>query len=229
MRRSRSRRRAAGPAGQAALRDPRCRTDPWDPIKYLVSTTLTSNLVWGRDPRPLDRDDLDLLEAFVALSFDSFTLRGGRQEIQYASSRLVSIREGPNVRLAFDGLRIIQRVGERQMDGLAVVPVEVRRGVFDDRAERGQSFGGVYATGPRPRTRATRSSPFQRVPALEFKRMRRADTPIRSSGRAATRRAAGSRSVWRLQPSDFAIVAAVYSKATAASSGRGGIEASHSK
>ena len=37
-------------------------------------------------------------------------MRGGRQEVQYASSRLVSIREGPNVRLAFDGVRLMQRL-----------------------------------------------------------------------------------------------------------------------
>jgi len=116
--------------------------------KFQAFFQLTSNLVWGRDPRPLDRDDLDLLQAFGSLTFGSFTVRGGRQEIQYASSRLVSIREGPNVRLAFDGLRVIQRIREWQLAGFALVPGEVRRGVFDDRAEPGQGFWGVYATGP---------------------------------------------------------------------------------
>jgi hypothetical protein len=186
------------------LRDPRCRTDVWDPLKYLeldrqrpVFLTLgvdvreryeyfrnldwsgdrsgrvgyliqrvmpyadlhvgghfrgffqlTSNLVWGRDPRPLDRDDLDLLQAFAQLTFGSFSIRGGRQEIQYASSRLVSIREGPNVRLAFDGVRVMQHVGEWQIDGFGLVPVRVSPGVFDDGPEPGQRFWGVYATGP---------------------------------------------------------------------------------
>ena len=109
---------------------------------------LTSNLVWGRDPRPLDRDDLDLLQAFAQLTFGSFSIRGGRQEIQYASSRLVSIREGPNVRLAFDGVRVMQHVGEWQIDGFGLVPVRVSPGVFDDGPEPGQRFWGVYATGP---------------------------------------------------------------------------------
>lgn len=185
------------------LRDPRCRTDPWDRLKYLPLTRrgsahltlgldvrerfehfsgfdwgggfrepddfliqrvmpfadvragelqaffqLTSNLVWGSDPRPLDRDDLDVLQAFVSMSFGPFTLRAGRQEVQYASSRLVSIREGPNVRLAFDGLRAILRAGEWEIDGLALLPVQVREGFFDDRSEWGQKFWGVYATGP---------------------------------------------------------------------------------
>jgi len=109
---------------------------------------LTSNLVWGRDPRPLDRDDLDLLQAFAEFSIGSFAIRGGRQEIQYADARLVSIREGPNVRLAFDGVRIMQRVRDWQIDGFALVPVQVQPDVFDDGAERGQWFWGVYATGP---------------------------------------------------------------------------------
>jgi len=109
---------------------------------------LTSNLVWGRDPRPLDRDDLDVLQAFASVSVGSFTARGGRQEIQYASSRLVSIREGPNVRLAFDGVRLIQHVRRWQLDAFALVPVQVRPGVFDDRAEPGQWFWGLYTTGP---------------------------------------------------------------------------------
>jgi hypothetical protein len=186
------------------LRDPRCRTELWDPLKYLpvapglpaylslgidvrerfehfsafdwggapsgpehalmqrvmphadlrlgpsvqVFVQLTSNLVWGRDPRPLDRDELDVLQAFASVSIGSLTLRGGRQEVQYASSRLVSIREGPNVRLAFDGVRLIQRVRRWQVDGFALVPVEVRPGFFDDRREQGQGFWGVYATGP---------------------------------------------------------------------------------
>jgi len=186
------------------LRNPRCRTDIWDPLKYLVLDRrlsihltlgidireryeyfhnlnwgrdpsgpagyliqrvmpfadvhfgrhvrtffqLTSNLVWGRDPRPLDRDDLDLLQAFSELTFGSFSIRGGRQEVQYASSRLVSIREGPNVRLAFDGVRIMQRIREWEIDGFALVPVRVSPGVFDDGAEPGQWFWGVYATGP---------------------------------------------------------------------------------
>jgi hypothetical protein len=186
------------------LQDPRCRTELWDPLKYLALSRsppryvtlgidvrerfeyfdtvdwgrdpngsagyliqrvmphaavhfggqfqtflqLTSNLVWGRDPRPLDRDDLDLLQAFGSLSIGSFTARGGRQEIQYASSRLVSIREGPNVRLAFDGLRVIQRIREWQLDGFALVPVQVQPGIFDDRAEPGSWFWGFYATGP---------------------------------------------------------------------------------
>ena len=52
--------------------------------RFQIFFQLTSNLVWGRDPRPLDRDDLDVLQAFASFSLGSFTVRGGRQEVQYA-------------------------------------------------------------------------------------------------------------------------------------------------
>lgn len=186
------------------LRDPRCRTDFWDPLKYIeldgslpayltlgidareryeyfspfdwapgpigsggyliqrlmpfadlrlgkpfqVFVKLTSNLVWGTDPRPLDRDDLDLLQAFASVDFGDMTMRLGRQEIQYADSRLVSVREGPNVRLAFDGVRVMQGIGAWQVDGFALLPVEVRPGIFDDRPQPDERFWGLYSTGP---------------------------------------------------------------------------------
>ena len=62
-------------------------------------------------PRPTDEDKLDLHQAFldgVLGIYDdvSLTMRAGRQEMAYGSSRLVSVREGPNVRQSFDGLRI---------------------------------------------------------------------------------------------------------------------------
>jgi len=188
----------------AFLRDPRCRTDFWDPLKYIELSSslpayltlgldareryeyfspfdwapgpigtggyliqrlmpftdlrlgrsfqafvqLTSNLVLGTDPRPLDRDQLDLLQAFGLVALGRLAVRIGRQEIQYADSRLVSIREGPNVRLAFDGLRFMQGLGSWQIDGFALVPVEVRPGVFDDRPQPGERFWGLYSTGP---------------------------------------------------------------------------------
>jgi hypothetical protein len=52
------------------------------------------------------------------------------------------------VRLVFDGLRLIQRIQEWQLDAFALVPVQVRPGIFDDRAEPGQWFWGFYGTGP---------------------------------------------------------------------------------
>src|SRR5258706_460177 len=60
-------------------------------------------------PRPTDRDDLDLHQAFFDARLpvrgdDSLTLRAGRQEMAYGSQRLISVRESPNNRLAFDAV-----------------------------------------------------------------------------------------------------------------------------
>ncbi len=62
-----------------------------------------SSLEDGRNggARPTDRDEFDLGQAFLDVRLplaeaSSLTLRVGRQELVYGSSRLVSDREGPN-------------------------------------------------------------------------------------------------------------------------------------
>src|SRR4030095_11974961 len=79
---------------------------------------------------------------------NSITLRVGRQELNYGSSRLISFREGPNVRLSFDGLKTILRIGEWQVDAFAVKPVRTRPGAFDDDPDPNQKFWGLYAVTP---------------------------------------------------------------------------------
>ena len=79
-------------------------------------------------PRGADEDKLDLHQAFVDIRAwthgkDGLTLRIGRQELSLGSSRLVSFREGPNVRQSFDGLRLGWHRGDWQIDGLATKPV----------------------------------------------------------------------------------------------------------
>ncbi|MCC7386587.1 MAG: alginate export family protein [Deltaproteobacteria bacterium] len=103
--------------------------------------------------RPTDEDVLDLHQAFVDAivgpgRMGTLTLRGGRQELAYGSSRLISVREGPNVRRSFDGLRVMHRLGTWQTDVLAFAPVETNPGIFDDGRERGQWLWGVYGAGP---------------------------------------------------------------------------------
>jgi hypothetical protein len=61
---------------------------------------------------------------------------------------LIAVREGANVRLSFDGLRAIQRVGDWEFDALLVAPVETDPGPFDDGWESGQRLSGIYSLGP---------------------------------------------------------------------------------
>lgn len=103
-------------------------------------------------PRPIDADELDLHQAFIEVAFGGGdqrdNVRLGRQEIMFGSERLVSVRDGPNVRRSFDGVRAILRSRGWQADVFAVAPVHVAPGVFDNRRERTQTLWGVYATRP---------------------------------------------------------------------------------
>jgi hypothetical protein len=96
-------------------------------------------------PRPTDRDEADLHQGFFDVRVplaenDALTLRLGRQELSYGSSRLISFREGPNVRQSFDGVKAILEMGETRIDAFAVKPVETRPGIFDDGSEPDEMF-----------------------------------------------------------------------------------------
>lgn len=106
----------------------------------------------GREegPSPTDADRLDLVQAFVDLNAKvaggRATLRAGRQELSFGSQRIVSVREGPNVRRAFDGVRALWSGGEVRLDAFYLQPVLLRRGVFDDETDEREAFYGVHAT-----------------------------------------------------------------------------------
>jgi len=104
-------------------------------------------------PRPTDRDDLDLHQAFFDMRVPwrnngSLTLRAGRQELSYGSQRLISVREGPNNRRAFDAVRLLTIWGEWRADAWVGQPVETDRGFFDNQRVRDMTFWGGYITGP---------------------------------------------------------------------------------
>jgi len=106
-------------------------------------------------PRPTDRDDLDLHQAFLDATTswrdgNEATLRAGRQEMAYGSQRLISVRESPNNRLAFDAARVLTRFAEWHADAWIGQPVEIDRGLFDDGRIDETTFWGGYLTGTLP-------------------------------------------------------------------------------
>jgi hypothetical protein len=114
---------------------------------------LQDSLITGRQTpdRPTDRDATDVHQAFLeadsgAADDDWIALRVGRQEMQYGSARLISVRNGPNVRLSFDAARLLVKSGTASIDVFGGRPVEVDEHAFDDRAEDGVWIAGVYAT-----------------------------------------------------------------------------------
>jgi hypothetical protein len=95
----------------------------------------------------------DLVQGFGELILPLGTaearLRAGRQELAFGSGRLVSEREGPNLRRAFDGVRaIVAQPGGPRLDAFVSRPVQPLREGFDDRTNPGEAFWGLYLTAP---------------------------------------------------------------------------------
>jgi len=105
-------------------------------------------------PRPIDEKKLDFHAAFLELGTsteaNSIALRVGRQELEYGSGRLIDVREGPNVRLSFDGFMVKSKIYSWQIDGFAVRPDLDNPGFFDNAPNHAVGFWGVYATRPSP-------------------------------------------------------------------------------
>lgn len=107
--------------------------------------------------RPVDRDDADVHQAFAELRAAAgagrATLRAGRFELQYGSSRLIAVREAPNVRLAFQGvLARVEGPGGR-IDAFFTAPVDVDPGAFDDGSVPGERLWGIHGSYPVSRAR----------------------------------------------------------------------------
>ncbi|CRD63132.1 conserved hypothetical protein [Stenotrophomonas thermophila] len=94
---------------------------------------------------------MDVQQAYWRWQRGGFHLQLGRQEAGYGSSRLLSVRDGPNIRLAFDGARAGWKGRLGTLDLMALRPLENRPGAFDDRGERGAHLWGAYATTARGR------------------------------------------------------------------------------
>lgn len=103
-------------------------------------------------PRPIDEKKLDFEAAYVEVGSAGgrswAILRVGRQELNYGSGRLVSVREGPTVRQSFDGFRIRGKAGAWHIDGFAVRPDLDKPGFFDNAPDHQTAFWGIYSTRP---------------------------------------------------------------------------------
>jgi hypothetical protein len=105
-------------------------------------------------PRPIDEKKLDVQAGFLEVgsttSWGSVHVRAGRQELEYGSGRLVDVREGPNVRLSFDGFLARTQIHTWQVDGFAMRPDKDNPGFFDNAPDHTVGFWGAYASGPVP-------------------------------------------------------------------------------
>jgi len=103
-------------------------------------------------PRPIDEKKLDFEAAFVEVGTTTgdkwLVLQAGRQELNYGSGRLVSVREGPNVRQSFYGAKLKAKAGDWRVDLFATRPDLDKPGFFDNVPDHQTAFWGVYATRP---------------------------------------------------------------------------------
>ena len=100
-------------------------------------------------PRPIDEKKFDFQAGFLELGTATCNwtkVQAGRLELEYGSGRLIDIREGPNVRLSFDGFRVKRKINAWQIDGFAVRPDVDNFGFFDNQPNNQIGFWGVYAT-----------------------------------------------------------------------------------
>lgn len=117
--------------------------------QFRIFGQLQSSVAIGRiDPSPVDRNDLDIHQLFADFNFNQgknkFTIRFGRQEMMYGSQRLVSVRERPNSRQAFDAGKIIFQNTNFKTDIFYSQYVRNQFGVFDDRLNPDTKFYGSY-------------------------------------------------------------------------------------
>ncbi|MEG3086020.1 alginate export family protein [Sphingomonas sp. PB4P5] len=106
---------------------------------------------------PIDQTRVDLLQGFVDIRLGAetgstaapgVTVRAGRQMLSLGTERLVGTRYGPNVPLAFDGVRGLISLAGATISLLAVRPVQPGTGSFDDTRSRAKSLWGAYLTVP---------------------------------------------------------------------------------
>lgn len=109
-----------------------------------------SSLADGRiDPSPVDQDPLEVHQAFADFNFvneksKKLILRAGRQELTYGSQRLVAVRDGPNNRQSFDGVKLITAKDNISGDFFYSHFVVARDGIFDDHSSKDRQLWGSY-------------------------------------------------------------------------------------
>ena len=93
--------------------------------------------------RPSDENRTDFYQAFAELTPK---IRLGRQEISFGSGRMFALKEGSNVPLSFDGVRLSTNINKWHLDLIGLRPVTSSFGAFDDRTSNSQQLWGAYAT-----------------------------------------------------------------------------------
>lgn len=92
----------------------------------------------------LDDDVLDFHQLFVSLKVNNSTIEIGRQELKYGSRRLISVREGTNIRQSFDGVRWKYEKKNHKVDLLAYAYNPQQTEFFDNEVNLDRLIWGAY-------------------------------------------------------------------------------------
>lgn len=93
----------------------------------------------------IDENQLSLHQAFADLKLRHWNFRLGRQELFYGNHRLITVREGPNTRQAFDGFLVKKTNKNGAIDFFALTKLISRKSVFDDKSFK-EGLIGIYGT-----------------------------------------------------------------------------------
>ncbi|MBC7846924.1 MAG: alginate export family protein [Flavobacterium sp.] len=101
------------------------------------------------DPSPVEENPLDLHQAFIDINFfnesrNKLVLRFGRYEMAYGGLRLIAVREGPNSRRSFDGVKLYFKSDNVKTDIFYTHPVLNRVGIFDNCINKDIKLWGSY-------------------------------------------------------------------------------------
>ncbi len=101
------------------------------------------------NPNVIENNPLDIHQAFLDLTIspdkkEKLLFRVGRQELSYGSQRLIAVREVPNSRLAFDGMKIIWNKKDIKSDLFYAFPVINQSKIMDDHLNSDTKFWGSY-------------------------------------------------------------------------------------
>lgn len=121
---------------------------------FRIFGQVKNNLVFSRagGSRPvIDEDTLDLHQAFLEISGtfaanQALILRVGRQEYNFGIARLLSMRDGVNVRQSFDAFTLKYRSSSTTFDAFIGQGLDTKRGIFDDERTRSETIWGAYSS-----------------------------------------------------------------------------------
>ncbi|GAA0707239.1 alginate export family protein [Dokdonella soli] len=120
-----------------------------DRVRFFIQ--VENALALGLDrPGPADANKLDLRLAFIDGNFDVgdslVKWRVGRQEMAFDLQRFISVRDGPNVRQAYDAIWADYERGDWRLSGFISQPVQYRsHSAFDDFSNQHLMYSGMRA------------------------------------------------------------------------------------